>query len=367
MTAYSAGLAALATTLGIDVGLLHNIVHGPATGAGSTVTTEGGTVPTLAKAALDLTGAMATWSALAALTGAGSASDDLFIVYDVSAAALKAMTRAQLKIALIDQQLGFTPENAAMKGALSGYAGLDSGGRVPFAQLPASVATGMQYQGTWNATTNSPTLASGVGTQGNLYRVGTAGSTTIDGVSVWTVGDHIVFNGTIWEKWEGGLTNAEIVASLGYTPANKAGDTFTGDLLFTDATYDIGKTGATRPRDGFFSRNLVVGTDVAAPAFKTTATNVNAQTGTSYSLVDADNGKVVTLSNASAITLTVPSGLAAGFSCTLVQLGAGQVTITASSTTLRNRNGLKLAGQYAQAGLFYIAADTYSVGGDLST
>lgn len=41
-----------------------------------------------------------------------------------------------------------------------------------------------------------------------------------------------------------------------------AGGTLVGDLLFTDATYDIGKSGATRPRDGFFSRNLICGGDV---------------------------------------------------------------------------------------------------------
>ena len=39
----------------------------------------------------------------------------------------------------------------------------------------------------------------------------------------------------------------------------KAGGTLTGDLLFTDATYDIGKSGATRPRDGWFSRDVAIG------------------------------------------------------------------------------------------------------------
>jgi len=39
----------------------------------------------------------------------------------------------------------------------------------------------------------------------------------------------------------------------------KAGGTLTGDLLFTDATYDIGKSGATRPRDGWFSRKVTIG------------------------------------------------------------------------------------------------------------
>jgi hypothetical protein len=104
-----------------------------------------------------------------------------------------------------------------------------------------------------------------------------------------------------------------------------------------------------------------------ADAYTTTAANVNAQTGTSYTLVAADNGKTVTMSNAAASVLTVPSGLPTGFSCAVVQLGAGQVTITASGTTLRNRNGLKMGGQYAQAGLLFVSTDTYSVGGDLST
>lgn len=50
-----------------------------------------------------------------------------------------------------------------------------------------------------------------------------------------------------------------------------AGGTMTGDLKFTDATYDIGKSGATRPRDGFFSRNLVVGGTAAITGTSTTA------------------------------------------------------------------------------------------------
>lgn len=59
------------------------------------------------------------------------------------------------------------------------------------------------YQGTWNANTNSPALASGVGTKGYLYKVSVAGTTTIDGISQWNVGDQIVFNGTSWDKIDG--------------------------------------------------------------------------------------------------------------------------------------------------------------------
>lgn len=92
---------------------------------------------------------------------------------------------------------------------------------------------------------------------------------------------------------------------------------------------------------------------------------INAQTGTTYTLVAADNGKVVTLSNAAAITVTVPSGLGAGFSCMLVQLGAGQVSLTASGTTINNRQAhLKIAGQYGMATLIAYLADTFVFGGD---
>lgn len=59
----------------------------------------------------------------------------------------------------------------------------------------------------------------------------------------------------------GGMSSSRsILAGLGYTPVNKAGDTMLGDLKFSpDASFDIGKSGATRPRDGFFSRDLTAG------------------------------------------------------------------------------------------------------------
>lgn len=64
----------------------------------------------------------------------------------------------------------------------------------------ASVAGGLSYQGTWNASTNTPTLASGVGTNGYYYIVATAGSTNLDGITDWQVGDWLMFNGTVWQK-----------------------------------------------------------------------------------------------------------------------------------------------------------------------
>lgn len=62
----------------------------------------------------------------------------------------------------------------------------------------------LNYKGAWNANTNSPALASGVGTKGDYYVVGTAGTTALDGISNWGIGDWVVFNGSVWQRVEGG-------------------------------------------------------------------------------------------------------------------------------------------------------------------
>lgn len=95
----------------------------------------------------------------------------------------------------------------------------------------------------------------------------------------------------------------------------------------------------------------------------------NAQTGTTYTLALSDAGRLITLNNASAITLTVPPNAsvayATGTHIDLAQLGGGQVTIApGSGVTLNSRNGLKLAGQYAVATLIKTDTNTWLVAGD---
>jgi len=74
----------------------------------------------------------------------------------------------------------------------------------------ASVAGGLSYQGTWNATTNTPTLASSTGTNGYYYIVSTAGSTNLNGITDWQVGDWLVFNGSVWQK----IDQSEVLQSI---------------------------------------------------------------------------------------------------------------------------------------------------------
>lgn len=86
----------------------------------------------------------------------------------------------------------------AQKAAANGVATLDSGGKVPASQLPNTV---MEYQGTWNASTNTPTLADGAGSSGDVYRVSVAASRDLGSGSIsFEVGDYVIYNGTAWEK-----------------------------------------------------------------------------------------------------------------------------------------------------------------------
>lgn len=99
---------------------------------------------------------------------------------------------------------------------------------------------------------------------------------------------------------------------------------------------------------------------------------INAQTGTTYTTVLTDDGKLVTCDNASAIALTIPpnSSVAYGIGTqiNIMQLGAGQVTITAGAgVTLRSAGSkLKTNAQYAVATCCKIATDTWVVVGNLS-
>jgi hypothetical protein len=95
-------------------------------------------------------------------------------------------------------------------GVANGVASLDAGGKVPVSELPAAVLGALSYQGTWNASTNTPTLASGVGVKGYYYVVSVAGSTNLDGVTDWLVGDWAVYNGTAWQK----VDNTDQVTSV---------------------------------------------------------------------------------------------------------------------------------------------------------
>jgi hypothetical protein len=83
-----------------------------------------------------------------------------------------------------------------------------------------------------------------------------------------------------------------------------------------------------------------------------------------YSITAADNGKVIQSTSASAVTVTIPTGLPTGFNCTVVQMGAGQITF---SGTYLNRTGFtKSVSQYAVVSVLHLGSNNILVTGEMS-
>jgi hypothetical protein len=120
-------------------------------------------------------------------------------------------------------------------------------------QINALVSLGsVTYEGTWNASTNTPTIVAGTGDKGEYYVVSVAGNTSIDGETLWGVGDWIIFNGVVWQKVDGGSTGD--LTSLTVRDNTILGSSNTDTVTFTarinsdfepatDNTYDLGRVG----------------------------------------------------------------------------------------------------------------------------
>jgi len=93
----------------------------------------------------------------------------------------------------------------------------------------------------------------------------------------------------------------------------------------------------------------------------------NDQTGTTYTVAASDNGKVVVLNNASAITVDIDTGLPAGSNCSFVQKGAGQVSFAGTATVNNRQSHTKINGQYGVASIVAYDTDTYILAGDTAS
>jgi hypothetical protein len=146
------------------------------------------------------------------------------------------------------------------------------------------------------------------------------------------------------------------------------------------AGYNTNGIVAQTAADTFTGRTLTAGTGITVsngdgvsgnPAVAADRTDINTQTG-NYTLVLGDAGTTVEMNVGSANDLTVPPNssvaLPTGSFVNVTQYGAGQTTLVAGSgVTIRSRNGLKLAGQYAVATLYKRATNEWVAGGDLTT
>ena len=177
---------------------------------------------------------------------------------------------------------------------------------------------------------------------------------------------------------------------LGGTTGQILSKTSATDMAFTWIANDqgdiTGVTAGTGISGGGTSGTVTVSIDTAVTADLTTAQTMtnktltapkinlafNAQTGTTYTLVAADSGKLVTASNAGAITVTVPPSIfAAGEQINLQQIGVGQVTFAAGAGVTITSTGAtvaapKITKQYGAATIICTAANVFTIIGGLS-
>jgi hypothetical protein len=204
------------------------------------------------------------------------------------------------------------------------------------------------------------------GTSFGQINIGQFSNVAIGNATTWVATDYLLVagNGT----GTGGLANTGFYLK-------KNGEGYFEGLLYSEGglksdTVDEYTATAGVTIDGVLIKdNLVDARDVSADGAILDALNdntINAQTGTTYPIVDADKNKWITLDNAAAITVSVNTTLtlAIGTKIHLINKGAGQVTV-GGTATVNTTETLKLRKQWSVATLMQIATDVWLLTGDL--
>lgn len=192
----------------------------------------------------------------------------------------------------------------------------------------------LNYKGTWNASTNTPTLASGVGTKGDYYVVSVAGSTALDGISNWGVGDLATFNGSVWQRVEGG-------ADLNGVNLSVSGTTTLSGLTASTAL------ALNASKEIVSVTNTGTGNNVLATA-PTLVGDVTLSTGNT---VISTSGKGVTTGSAIPLGLGVNNAVSAATIDTSSNFNIGQTTAISGAKATVN-------GQIATSPFFGINTST---------
>jgi hypothetical protein len=210
--------------------------------------------------------------------------------------------------------------------------------------------------GSWTLVSSTGTENSAVGVAALERNVGGSQNTGIGSLALQlnTTGSNNTALGYAADVSANNLSNATAIGNGAKVAASNTIQL--GNTSVTDV-----KTSGTITAAGLAVTGNVTSTTGSISGFDAA---LNDQTGTTYTLTSADNGKVVTLNNASAITLTINIGLGDGFNCLIVQKGAGQITIAGTATKINRQGHTKTAGQYAVVSIVNIGSETIIVAGD---
>ena len=239
------------------------------------------------------------------------------------------------------------------------------------------------YLGTWNASTNSPTLASSVGpsSPGSYYVVSTSGTTNLNGISDWTVGDWVIWSGSVWQKLEGGATTVTVATTnvVGGTANgvlwNNGGVLGGGPITTTSAGVtaipsggSLSINGATIGTDALaITGTASVSTSVSSPLFTGPPGNLIFQ-GTSGSsvFVNALGAGDINMRIAGSNALTISSARAVAMP---VSLAIGGATIGSNALAVTGTTTLSslLTITQATANTGIIASTGYSLTGTDAT
>jgi hypothetical protein len=200
-------------------------------------------------------------------------------------------------------------------------------------QISALVG-GVMYQGTWNASTNSPSITSSVGTKGYYYIVATAGSTNINGITDWKVGDWIIFNGSTWDK----VDNTDAVSSVnGYTGAVSLTTTDIGEGTNEYFTTTRARAANSAGTGISYSGGVITNTAPDQIVSLTSGTGISA-TGTypSFTITNTAPDQVVGLTGAGTTSI---SGTYPNFTITSNDQYVGTITSVSASLPISSTGG----------------------------